>query len=405
MALELGWIDFSEKDRKKAIDVIHLLEGKGTVDELGIGIVRDAFANMFFPGTSTVQTRAKYFFVIPYIIKECCEDKRNKTIDSIYRAIDQREKECAINMKASGETDGVIGADVIPDKWVVRKPYSIYWNGIKKFGIFTRPYMSLREYIHYMLRHREDGNLSNWTTDGEENEQDDKKAGTNENDPFWNLPPNYNQQWYKDLHIALSKEEAKHLRKRITSLDDCLLKSVIDCNLPLSKYVKEKEPFRYLYNIIKNDNRFNDTIKQAMLMAIRFDSLVYLSIVLYNRMLSNEQNDEATKEWKDLYKTRLSEINSLNLDDLFLLTDIKDRRTMKFLKEIQGYLISGDIDLAKESIYQREVELKDITRSKLANRTSQPTDKWIGGHHLDYRMTISARLINDIYNAEGINNA
>ncbi|MEX2417466.1 MAG: DUF6361 family protein [Actinomycetota bacterium] len=31
---------------------------EGSVDEIGVGVIRDAFADMFFPGTSTIQTRA-----------------------------------------------------------------------------------------------------------------------------------------------------------------------------------------------------------------------------------------------------------------------------------------------------------------------------------------------------------
>lgn len=57
--MQLGWIDFSKEDRQKAFDVINLLSEQGAVDELGIGVIRDAFANYFFPGTSTIQTRAK----------------------------------------------------------------------------------------------------------------------------------------------------------------------------------------------------------------------------------------------------------------------------------------------------------------------------------------------------------
>lgn len=68
--MEIGWIDFSKEDREKVLDVINLLQEQGAVDELGIGQIRDAFANRFFPGTSTVQTRAKYFFLVPYILRE-----------------------------------------------------------------------------------------------------------------------------------------------------------------------------------------------------------------------------------------------------------------------------------------------------------------------------------------------
>ena len=57
--MQLGWIDFSKEDRQKAFDVINLLSEQGAVDELGIGVIRDAFANYFFPGTSTIQTRWK----------------------------------------------------------------------------------------------------------------------------------------------------------------------------------------------------------------------------------------------------------------------------------------------------------------------------------------------------------
>ena len=62
--MKLGWIDFSEKDRKRALEVIQNLTEQGAVDEIGIGVVRDAFSDYFFPGTSTVQTRAKCHFLI-----------------------------------------------------------------------------------------------------------------------------------------------------------------------------------------------------------------------------------------------------------------------------------------------------------------------------------------------------
>ena len=46
--MPLGWIDFSKDERNKVLNVIHLLDEPGAVDELGIGAVRDAFADLFF---------------------------------------------------------------------------------------------------------------------------------------------------------------------------------------------------------------------------------------------------------------------------------------------------------------------------------------------------------------------
>ena len=74
--MQLGWIDFSKEDRQKALDVINLLSEQGAVDELGIGIIRDAFANYFFPGTSTIQNRAKYFLIVPYVLREAVDGKK-----------------------------------------------------------------------------------------------------------------------------------------------------------------------------------------------------------------------------------------------------------------------------------------------------------------------------------------
>ena len=78
--MQLGWIDFSKEDRQKALDVINLLSEQGAVDELGIGIIRDAFANYFFPGTSTIQNRAKYFLIVPYVLREAVDGRYEERI-------------------------------------------------------------------------------------------------------------------------------------------------------------------------------------------------------------------------------------------------------------------------------------------------------------------------------------
>ena len=67
--MPLGWIDFSAKDRSKVLNVLDLLSESGTLDELGIAPVRDGFADLFFPGTSTIQTRAKYFLMVPISLR------------------------------------------------------------------------------------------------------------------------------------------------------------------------------------------------------------------------------------------------------------------------------------------------------------------------------------------------
>ena len=63
----IAWIDFSEQDRRRMIEMVSLFKDRDTRDELGLGSIRNAFADLFFPGTSTLQTRARYFFFVPWI--------------------------------------------------------------------------------------------------------------------------------------------------------------------------------------------------------------------------------------------------------------------------------------------------------------------------------------------------
>ena len=65
-----AWLSYSESERRKALDVISLFRERDTRDELGIGVIRDAFADLLFPGTSTIQTRARYFLFVPWIYQQ-----------------------------------------------------------------------------------------------------------------------------------------------------------------------------------------------------------------------------------------------------------------------------------------------------------------------------------------------
>ena len=59
----LSWLDSSERERRAVMELVSALNEPGTLDELGIGSIRDTIANALFPGTSTIQTRARYFFI------------------------------------------------------------------------------------------------------------------------------------------------------------------------------------------------------------------------------------------------------------------------------------------------------------------------------------------------------
>ena len=45
MASTFGWLDTDSEQRRKMLEVVELFKEEGTVDELGIGSIRDALAD------------------------------------------------------------------------------------------------------------------------------------------------------------------------------------------------------------------------------------------------------------------------------------------------------------------------------------------------------------------------
>jgi hypothetical protein len=101
------------------------------IDELGLGTLRDAFADMLFPGTSAPQTRARYFLFVPWMYLKL-EADRVASADIEKRA--RREELRLIGrLLDGGESDGVIGR--VAKGALQRLPANIYWSGLRRLGI------------------------------------------------------------------------------------------------------------------------------------------------------------------------------------------------------------------------------------------------------------------------------
>ena len=53
-----AWLDTSAEEQRRVREVIALFTQKDTLDELGIGQIRDMFSDAMFPGITTIETRA-----------------------------------------------------------------------------------------------------------------------------------------------------------------------------------------------------------------------------------------------------------------------------------------------------------------------------------------------------------
>lgn len=74
MPSTLAWIDHDAEARDRMERVLALFEERDIRDELGLGAIRDTFSDTLFPGTSTIQTRLRYFLVIPWVYERMEKD-------------------------------------------------------------------------------------------------------------------------------------------------------------------------------------------------------------------------------------------------------------------------------------------------------------------------------------------
>ncbi|MDL2267509.1 DUF6361 family protein [Desulfovibrio sp. OttesenSCG-928-G15] len=128
--MQTGWIDFSRDERNRIIKALSLLEQPGAVDELGIGVVRDAYSDILFPGISTLQKRAKYFVLIPYIFAQA-EKQSFGSADDVLPWVEKQEDAMAsflIHNSRDADRWGIHGL-LSHNHIVKQKPSAIYWGG------------------------------------------------------------------------------------------------------------------------------------------------------------------------------------------------------------------------------------------------------------------------------------
>src|SRR5687768_6150777 len=102
-----AWLDFSDFERRRALEVIHRLAEHDTVDELGIGSVRDALSEILFPATSVIHTRARYFFFVPWIYLAL--EKARVPSERIASEAREAELKLIEVLLDSSDSDGTIG--------------------------------------------------------------------------------------------------------------------------------------------------------------------------------------------------------------------------------------------------------------------------------------------------------
>ena len=125
----LAWLDHDEAERRRMQEVIELFRERDTVDELGIGSVRDAFSNLLFPARRCCTAALATSSFVPWIYLEL---ERQRVPSSQIAARARRDEIrliYALIEGGEGEGSGVIGA--VARERLKQLPSYAYWNGLE----------------------------------------------------------------------------------------------------------------------------------------------------------------------------------------------------------------------------------------------------------------------------------
>lgn len=399
--MNFGWIDFSQNERNKTLEVLNNLSEKGTLDELGIGYIRDKFSNIFFPGTSTLQTRAKYFLVVPYIIKDVLDNyKRNKDVldnnkskmENILGIINKAEENFArkVSENEHGDKENLIGINSLKQKkWVQKQPSYIYWSGIKSYKIIDTE-LSLYNYIQEMVNNKTN---DSFIYDKKEDKyiDDDKEFSKN-----YTIKP-YCKNWHDkdDIDLSLNKEEAEFLKNQIIqSHETTSLMAYILMDKKRMESFKEVESFDALDAL---DDLIPENLRKQYNYAIKFSNFVYALYIIYNLVITDNKSSQAKIEYDE---NTLPQIADINLEEMYNLLGINDDSLCLFLNRAKECMQDKNIKRLKELIRKREIDLKQ-DRAKCKNKDKNNPEQWYGSKKLDYRFSNARMIVKDIYNGLG----
>lgn len=296
----LSWMDYSEQERRKALDVIDLFREQDTRDELGIGTVRDAFADLLFPGTSTIQTRAKYFLFVAWTYREM----ERLRVQSTNVAAQARREEITLisGLMAAGDTEGVIGKEVGPG--LKRLPSNIYWLGLRTWGI-RRFAGSQPQYHRSLDRFYRWDPRSNPLVLNDDGEPLDGVLPRNW-DPA--IPPRP-AEFPRRASLRLSAAEAGYLRERILSnASGTLLAFLVDRGGAFDPVA-----FPWVHPI-RGD--LPPRLDEQLLHAQNLSEAMHGAALLYNLMLAKLRSDERLVDdyegkleaWSELLGARAAQL-------------------------------------------------------------------------------------------------
>ena len=120
---------------RSARTLIRELQEEGLLDELGFGVLQNAIAERLYPATTTIMTASRYLFFLPAIYEHLeAQETPGQKLEERAREMQNQLRD--VLKQTEGDRRGVIGYQAGKD--LKRLPSNIYWNGMRRLGLFRR---------------------------------------------------------------------------------------------------------------------------------------------------------------------------------------------------------------------------------------------------------------------------
>jgi hypothetical protein len=129
----IAWLDSTAEEQRAARELIAMFSDKESRDELGIGPIRDAFSDLLFPGTSVLQTRARYYLFVPWCYLTPDVTRLQGRAHRDRGRGNERALIKALSASGASNLTGMIGARSGVN--VRNLPSDIYWNGMIRYRV------------------------------------------------------------------------------------------------------------------------------------------------------------------------------------------------------------------------------------------------------------------------------
>lgn len=394
--MQIGWIDYSKEERNRIVSVLRLLGTQGTIDEIGIGSVRDAFSDLLFPGISVLQTRAKYFVLIPYLFEKACEETaagrlhsgkqvRDYIEKSEYQLVDTLVK-CT---RTEADKKGIIGSRNHGSKRPVKmKPSSIYWNGLRTSSILLHGELSLDmacNAVYQRGRMRSKIERKYETADSAADDQDVTQDGH-----LIFAPIHAKYDFMKEAQIGLRPEEAQYIA-RCFEESDATRDAVMAYMLKHPDLIWEYERFDQF-----KPQDFPGELSRRVSLAKEFADFIYGAHLLYNMIFADGcgVDDEKVQLIRKSFDAYCDTYQSPHMNEILHMTNCQGK-TAAFLREFDCCISEKRIGDAKELIRLREAAVKTNRRKLLRPKEYQYKEP-IHYFKLEYRYGNARQIMMDI---------